>query len=249
MLQYLELVALNALPGLTVMMVLIIIVGRLASVRNLATLWVLAVVYLLAYACLLAPAVGFFRILQWNWQGKILTAIVALLAILFTRALKPADFGLRWRIATGSQWALLAGIGAMIALPFAIIALAHGRAMMPATRETLAFQLIMPGVDEELLFRGYFQTRLNAVFHKPWNVLGAQMGWGLPLTAIAFAMVHMSMVGRHFRVEWSIPIALYALMQGLILGWLRERTASLWPCTVAHNLANGVVAVWSFVGA
>lgn len=246
MLQYLELVALNALPGLVVMTVLIIIVGRLTSVRNLTTLWVVAGVFLLVYACLLAPNVGFFRTLQWNWQGKILAAVVALLAILLTRGLKPADFGLRGRITTGSQWALFGGISAMIVLALAMIALAHGRAMMPATRETLAFQFIMPGIDEELLFRGYLQTRLNAVFLKRWKVLGAQTGWGLPLTAIAFALGHMVMINNHFHVEWAIPLAFYVLIMGLILGWLRDRTASLWPCVIAHNLASGVMVVWSF---
>src|SRR5208282_4244088 len=39
--------------------------------------------------------------------------------------------------------------------------------------EGWAFLLIMPGLAEELVFRGVYQSLLNRVFGKPWRLAGA----------------------------------------------------------------------------
>jgi membrane protease YdiL (CAAX protease family) len=37
----------------------------------------------------------------------------------------------------------------------------------------------------------------------------------------------------------------HRFVMGLMLGWLRARTGSLWPCVLAHFLHNGFVVVVS----
>lgn len=88
----------------------------------------------------------------------------------------------------------------------------------------LGSALVVAPVFEEVIFRGLIQTVF--VTH-----LAGVNRW-LPVTAAAavFAMVHLGQ-------PWQVLPGLFCL--GLVLGWLYERTGSLWPCVVTHAGFNG----------
>ncbi|TWU40453.1 CPBP family intramembrane glutamic endopeptidase [Novipirellula artificiosorum] len=82
-----------------------------------------------------------------------------------------------------------------------------------------------PAICEELVFRGYVQTRLT----KSWGPF-----FGIFLSSFLFAAFHMDFV--HI-------IAVFPL--GVYLGWLSWRSGSLFPAMLAHfvNNVTSVVAV------
>jgi membrane protease YdiL (CAAX protease family) len=94
--------------------------------------------------------------------------------------------------------------------------------------EGWVYLLIMPGLAEELVFRGVYQSLLNGVLGKPWRVADAEFGWGMIMTAIL-----------HARIVLQAEIAPFLL--SLVSGWIRERTDSVWPCVFGHNLSNVVI--------
>ncbi|MGV3486018.1 MAG: type II CAAX prenyl endopeptidase Rce1 family protein [Planctomycetaceae bacterium] len=77
-----------------------------------------------------------------------------------------------------------------------------------------------PGICEELLFRGYVQSRLTARFH---GVLG------ILITSIIFAAFHMDLV--HSTAVFSL---------GVWLGWICWQSGSLFPAMLAHFINNAV---------
>lgn len=77
-----------------------------------------------------------------------------------------------------------------------------------------------PGIGEELLFRGYIQTRLR----RRWGP-----GWAIFCTSLMFGVMHFDPVQGTF-----------AMGVGLFLGYLTERTGSLWPAIVCHTVNNMV---------
>ena len=81
---------------------------------------------------------------------------------------------------------------------------------------------VMPGIAEELLFRGYIQTRLVA----RWGP-----GWGILWTSLMFGLMHMDLVQGGF-----------AVFTGMLLGYLTYRTGTLWPAMVGHA-ANNILSV------
>jgi len=81
---------------------------------------------------------------------------------------------------------------------------------------------VMPGIAEELLFRGYIQTRLVA----RWGP-----GWGIFWTSLMFGLMHMDLVQGGFAVG-----------TGILLGYLTYRTGTLWPAMVGHA-ANNILSV------
>ncbi|MEE4207764.1 MAG: CPBP family intramembrane glutamic endopeptidase, partial [Parvularcula sp.] len=111
--------------------------------------------------------------------------------------------------------------------------------IQPSNAETIAFQLIVPGLDEELFYRGLLLVALNEAFAGRVNVFGAPIGWGGVATAVLFGVVHgCSWDGGHF--DLGVEAMLWAGVPGILLLWLRERTGSLVLPFVAHNLANGL---------
>ncbi|HEV3142825.1 MAG TPA: ABC transporter permease subunit/CPBP intramembrane protease, partial [Gemmataceae bacterium] len=86
---------------------------------------------------------------------------------------------------------------------------------------------ITPAFGEELFFRGYLFNAL-AVAGKPRNAVLA--------TAFLFGVFHV-LIGGSLALERIIP----ATLMGLVLGWLRWRSGSIWPGVVLHSLHNGLL--------
>jgi hypothetical protein len=173
------------------------------------------------------------------WQGMIFEAAFALIVILATRSATRS--GLTLRIDAKAWRAGLMATG--LALVFVIVRSAglrligRGEAGMVPGLEFLLYELTMPGIAEELVYRGVIQTRLNSIFARPWKVFGASLGWSWIITAVLFWAIHAFRVdGASISFYW--PTLTLQLIVGLILGWMRERSGSLLPPIIAHNLVN-----------
>lgn len=95
---------------------------------------------------------------------------------------------------------------------------------------TLAGPLI-----EEVLFRGYLQSWLK----KKWG-----RNLSLCATALIFAAVHFEA-----KLEWgNIEILGAILALALVLGYLREKTQTLWAPIGLHVIFNGMNAAFLWFG-
>lgn len=105
----------------------------------------------------------------------------------------------------------------------------------------LSAVLIAP-VLEEAIFRGLLQSVLVEWF-------GPSMRWGVVLVAaMLFALVHISAVPEGAEVQVLFGLFVF----GGVLGWLYERTGSLWPSIMVHigfNALNVIVALSTAVPA
>jgi membrane protease YdiL (CAAX protease family) len=182
------------------------------------------------FSCLiLMGRLPIFSSLEWNWTGKIF-AILASLAFI----------GL-WR---GTTWREIGFTGLRKGswLPFIVLVLLSFVAFLalytkdvPTKVETLLFQLIMPGVDEEIVFRGILLLLLNRAFSTSWKLLGANVGWGWIISSVLFGLIHgIGFTGSQFQFQFSLAPIIIASITGLIIGWLRERTGSLYPAIFLH---------------
>lgn len=85
---------------------------------------------------------------------------------------------------------------------------------------------VTPAILEEIIFRGFLQGRLMALFGRLTGML---------ITASAFALVH----GQPAVLPIHLGIGLY-------LGWLKERSGSLLPGMLMHFLYNGTLVALTF---
>ena len=178
---------------------------------------------------------AFFPSLKWNWIGKIISIVVLLAAIGLIPSVSRKDVGLHLRQAPGSIGPALVCLALLCALSWGVEAWANdGRDLSP---ERFAFQALMPGLDEELFFRGLFLTFLVRAFDERWQLLGARVGPAAAVATFLFGAGHGLTVANgqlHFD-----PLA-FALTGTIGFGllWLRQRTGSLLMPIGAHNIIN-----------
>lgn len=173
---------------------------------------------------------------DWNWQGKILALFASL-----TIAALPM-FGWRASGLTARQADVKAplAVAGLYALLFVGLALALPDE--PATPETLAFQLTMPGLEEEVFYRGLLLLALDRAFAGRSRVLGVDWSWGAALSCILFGLAHAFGIS-HGQVSFE-PLA-FILTAGpsLIAVWVRLRTGSILMPVLMHNLGNAAPLV------
>src|SRR5262249_39698102 len=86
---------------------------------------------------------------------------------------------------------------------------------------------VLPPLGEEFFFRGYLFSALSTVT-RPWLTI--------LITALAFGVFHI-FPGGIFAVERLLP----STLMGLVLGWVRWRGSSIWPCVLLHAAHNSLL--------
>jgi membrane protease YdiL (CAAX protease family) len=173
---------------------------------------------------------------EWNWTGKIASALFSLIVILILRKKFRIDFAFTLKQRKGSLKPTLITVGILVIV--GIIVLWWYSSKGNPTLETHLFQLTMPGIAEELAFRGLFLGLLNNAFKKTRKIFGAEMGWGVVVTSLLFGLWHGIGFDNTSNFYFNIEPILMTLMAGFVLAWLRERTGSLLIPVLFHNLIN-----------
>lgn len=174
---------------------------------------------------------------DWNWLGKVM-AIAAMLAIAALPAFGFRRCGLTLKQERG--WPMALAVLALFCALFFYWAWSDGEG--PANAETIAFQWTMPGLDEEIFYRGVLLLAMNEAFRARLPVLGAPIGYGGVLTSVLFGLAHgLSYEDGAFAFDAMI----FAMtgVPSLVLLWLREKTGSVVMPIIAHNVANGAFTV------
>jgi len=107
---------------------------------------------------------------------------------------------------------------------------------------TVVWQFFFSGFGEEIVWRGYVQSRLNQAFGRPMRMFGFQFGAGLIITSILFGLLHAfntydPEIGQT-SLSWGW--AFFTTFSGLLFGILREKTGSLLAPGIAHGLPDAV---------
>lgn len=92
------------------------------------------------------------------------------------------------------------------------------------------------------MYRGYFQSRINQAFGRPYQVFGIQFGPGLLVAALLFGLMHAfngfnPAIGLG-SMYWGW--ALWTFFGGLFGGIIREKTGTLLAPGIAHGLPDAL---------
>lgn len=233
----------NGLIGLAGVVALLLVVGGLigmARLRLFAPKWLaVAAGLVILNDMMLTLGYGLFPHLlspsDWNWQGKIM-ALAVTLGIASLPAFGWRRSGLTLTQAKGSI-ASCAPVVIVYALFF--VALAHFFPSGPSSGETMAFQLTMPGLEEEPFYRGILLLALDRAFLGRTRFLGVDWGWGAVLSCALFGLAHAFGYSHGSFSFDPVTMALTAL-PSFIAVWLRLRTGSVLLPILLHNFGNSI---------
>lgn len=173
---------------------------------------------------------------DYNWQGKLL-ALGATVAVASTRAFSWRDTGLTLRQESqGRTW--VAVVCVLYSGVFLGLAL-----LLPnesASPEQFAFQLTMPGIEEETFYRGVLLLALFRAFPERKQLLGVEWSWGAIVSCALFGLAH-AFGFRHGRFEFDPLTMLLTGGPSLVAVWLALRTRSVLLPIVLHNFGNTIV--------
>ena len=180
---------------------------------------------------------------HWNWSGKILSFAVMLMfgvALIASRHFKASDIGLTLQQAPGTARAVLFGV-----LPFLIVMAVLMAAFFgdskPPSADTIRFEATVPGLAEELFYRGVVLALFDRMFRGRLRLWGAQLGYGAFATSIVFGLGHGLTFDENLVLHTSLVFGVFTGLIGFFLAWLRLRTKSLVLPVLAHNAINLVI--------
>jgi hypothetical protein len=164
---------------------------------------------------------------DWNWGGHLLAlgGMLVLAVVLVRRAgLSPAALG----FAKPSGLGVAAGVIAAALLVGYPLQVATAGRVEPIQPATWLFVATMPGLAEEVAFRGVLLAAAERAAPASRRLAGVPVSLGAVLLTAAFVGLHGVGVGMLVSV---LPGALLYL-------WLRLRCGSVLVPIVAHNLWN-----------
>lgn len=207
--------------------------------RNFRWRWLLAGLGLVALNNVLLA--GFYGLVpdlvggERNWTGKAL-ALVGTLIVASLAAFGWRRVGLTLTQRSGS---LRASLPVVLLYCAFFVGLALAFPSGESTKEDIAFQLTMPGLEEEPFYRGVLLFAFDQAFRGRIRLLGVDWGFGAVLSSIAFGVTHAFGYSDGAYTFEPVYMALTAL-PAFIAIWLRYRTGSLVLPVFLHNFGNAI---------
>lgn len=122
------------------------------------------------------------------------------------------------------------------------------RATLGNAISALIFYVLFLGIGEELLFRGYIQSRLNIAFGRSFTFFGVRWGWGAVIAAALFGLMHVINVGGFVAQQWQLMPwwGFWTFCSGLVFAFVREKTSGIVAPAILHGLPQGIA--YAFLG-
>ncbi len=169
---------------------------------------------------------------RWNWDGKIYGIIFGVICYLIFRKYFSENNYFTFR--QNSENIKISSIAAILIVILATtIAALTGNSEFNIQR--LAFQLTMPGIDEEIMFRGIFLGLLMSTLKEKIAFLGNP---SVLLTAMLFGSMHALTLDKDFSIEFEPILFLQTGFGGYVWGWITIKSKSILLAVLSHNFSN-----------
>lgn len=213
--------------------------------ENYLRISLFAIIYVVYQMMLVSPklfeTLRFVGSKQWNWEGKILAIIFGLICyFLFNKYFREHNFFTLKQDKKSNKLTWFITI-------FVIVSISTLFYFIDSSTfdiETLAFQLTMPGFDEEIIFRGVLLGLLLTVLPDKISFLGNP---AVLLTAILFGLMHGLTLSKQLELDFDWMSFLHTGIGGWVFGWLAYKSRSIVKPIIAHGGTNFLAAMATMV--
>lgn len=185
-----------------------------------------------------------FMGLKFAWISKFLSLLLALIIIFTIDKRDSVAIGFTTQINTKKQ----VKIGILVFLGFLLFDFVFKLILFPKGGlfdfETFAFQATLPGLTEEIAYRGIQLWLLDKAFPTKWTFKGIQFGWGFIIVTLLFGIAHGLALTTNHDLKFDLIAIIYlTLISSLSLGLLRKFTGNLIYPILGHNVINVLNAI------
>ncbi len=174
---------------------------------------------------------------NWNWEGKIFGIVWGVICyFVFRNYFAENDFFTFKQNAenSGKTWIVAVSVIVLMSVLYYFIAKSD------FDTETLVFQLTMPALDEEIMFRGILLGLFLTALRERFLFLGNP---AILLTAILFGFLHAFGLSKDYKLSFDIISFLHTGIGGYVFAWLALRSESLVLPILTHGLTNFFAAL------
>jgi hypothetical protein len=191
------------------------------------------------HTCLLVLPVGFESLNliggSWNWTGKLFSILGSItFYYLFRDELAENNFLTMGQKRGSSKFTLIGTI--LLVVPSVLVAFFFS-GELSMDLETLGFQLTMPGIDEEIAYRGILLGLLASSLSDEVKLGRLNLKHpGIWVTSILFGLAHGLRFSGIIQMNWFSFSMTFVV--GFILAWMTLKSRSILVPILAHNLLN-----------
>lgn len=214
------------------------------SKENYLRIFLFSIIYIFYQIVLIlprfVPGLNFIDS-KWNWEGKILGILFGIVCyFVFRNFFKENDFfTLRQNMENFKKTLLVAVFAVLI-----VTIIAYFMGSSEFNGETLAFQLTMPGIDEEIMFRGILLGLLMTALRDKFPFLDNP---GVLLTAVLFGFMHALTMDKDYSISFEPIYFIHTGIGGFIFGWITLKTRSILLAVLVHGAANFLAALVTMI--
>jgi len=227
-----EKIFIESLLHILIILPMMILFMKKKTKINLQRILIFTLVYIVYYMLISIPnEVSFFDFIKsrWNWDGKIIGIIWAVVSYyLFKNYFLENNYFTIKQNKNGFKHALVAGI--CIVVLSTVIWFLSGDSDFNI--DTLTFQLTLPGIDEELIFRGILLGLLMTSMKN--NIFNPS----ILLTSILFGFMHALSISDNYSLNFNSIYFIQTGFAGYIWGWITVKSKSLLLAILSHNFSN-----------
>jgi len=170
------------------------------------------------------------------WSGKLYSIVFVLISVVLLRkiiTLSEIAFTIRQNNKSIRFSLIFVLIFIILASTFGLLS---GKTAFDS--ETLLFMAIMPGLNEEFIYRGLLLGLLNKIFKNKFRIFKTNFGWGAIITSMILGILYGFQVGDNFQVHLDYFTILISGVYGFLFALIRERSGSLVFPVIAHSAAD-----------
>jgi len=102
----------------------------------------------------------------------------------------------------------------------------------------ILFVIILASIAEEVLTRGLIQGYLSPFSDIDFYILKIQISLPVFISALFFGAMHLMLLQMGVPAARVIIIVIFGFILGIIAGYMRESTNSLFPAIIVHSCFN-----------
>jgi len=169
---------------------------------------------------------------NWNWNGKILGVVFGIFCYFIFRSLfKDHDyFTLKQDKNNLKKTSLVSLIVVVLATTIWFL---FGKSEFSI--ESLAFQLTLPGIDEEIMYRGILLGLLMSALKYKQRFIGNP---SILITSILFGLIHALKMGKDLTPNFNMIYFFQTGLAGYAWGWITIKSRSILLAMLSHNFSN-----------
>lgn len=224
--------------GIHLILIMLVIIGGMLITKTEKKTMIFHFIglYLLTCASYFVPNISIFDKLTLMWQAKTINIVICTIYILllYKSGNDDISFSLKFK---SKIWIYIL---CFLIFTLSLNCLFSGVPNLHFDLEYFIFSLTLPGISEELFFRGIMMNIFNRVFTTRKQVLGISIGWAAVVQILLFGIGHSFYIDDQQHIQFYLAGFLFPTLIGIFLTFVKEKSGSILPAIILHNSYNTI---------